>query len=191
MQIWPYLPRLDADAPSIDAVIKRDPEDFVVEEVAAYEPCGEGEHLFLWIQKRDISAEGLLNHLSSTLKIPTRDIGAAGMKDRRAITRQWVSVPATAESQLDRVETAAVQVLKSARHRNKLKTGHLVANRFEIHVRGIAKPLREGVCESAVRVASGGFPNYFGPQRQGVHGDNSVQGLAILSRAGLFFKAKK
>ena len=98
MQIWPYLPRLDADAPSIDAVIKRDPEDFVVEEVAAYEPSGEGDHLFLWIEKRDISAEALGTHLSRTLKVPGRDIGAAGMKDRRAITRQWISVPAAAES---------------------------------------------------------------------------------------------
>ena len=68
MQIWPYLPRLDADAPSIKAVIKRDPEDFLVEEVAAYEPCGEGEHLFLWIEKRDISAEGLLKHLAGQLR---------------------------------------------------------------------------------------------------------------------------
>ncbi len=180
MQIWPYLPRLNADAPSIDAVIKRDPEDFVVEEVAAYEPCGEGEHLFLWIQKRDVSAEGLLQHLSTTLKIPTRDIGAAGMKDRRAITRQWVSVPASAESRLERVETSAVQVLKSARHRNKLKTGHLVANRFEIHVRGIAKPLRESVYESAARVSVGGFPNYFGPQRFGHGGQTATQGFDLL-----------
>jgi len=180
MQIWPYLPRLHADAPSIDAVIKRDPEDFVVEEVAAYEPSGEGDHLFLWIEKQDISAEALIKHLAQTLNVPAQDIGAAGMKDRRAITRQWVSVPAAAESRLGQAETKAIRVLKSARHKNKLKTGHLVANRFEIHVRGVAKPLREKVCQSAVRVAASGFPNYFGPQRFGHGGQTAKQGFDLL-----------
>ena len=180
MQIWPYLPRLDAEAPSIDAVIKREPEDFVVEEVAAYEPSGQGDHLFLWIEKRDVPAEALIKHLARTLKVPGRDIGAAGMKDRRAITRQWVSVPAVAESRLEQVETEGIRVLKSARHKNKLKTGHLVANRFEIHVRGIARPLREDVCQSAVRVATGGFPNYFGPQRFGHGGQTAGQGFDLL-----------
>ena len=180
MQIWPYLPRLDADAPSIKAVIKRDPEDFVVEEVAAYEPCGQGEHLFLWIEKRDISAEGLLKHLAGQLRIERRDIGAAGMKDRRAITRQWVSVPATAESRIDRIENKAIRVLNSARHKNKLKTGHLVANRFSIHVRGIAKPLRESVLASVARVAADGFPNYYGPQRFGNEGHTAKQGFDLL-----------
>lgn len=182
MQIWPYLPRLDADAPSIEAVIKRDLEDFVVEEVAAYEPSGHGEHLFLWIEKRDIAAEELLKHLAGKLKVPGRDIGAAGMKDRRAITRQWVSVPAAVESRLDLVETEAIHVLKAVRHKNKLKTGHLVANRFSIHVRGIAKPLREEVCRSAARVAAGGFPNYFGPQRFGHEGQTATQGFDLLKK---------
>ena len=98
MQIWPYLPRLCDDAPSIDATIKRDPEDFVVEEVPAYEPAGQGDHLYLWIEKRDIAAEALIKHLAQALKVSSRDIGAAGMKDRRAITRQWVSVPVAAAS---------------------------------------------------------------------------------------------
>jgi len=180
MQIWPYLPRLDAEAPSIEAVIKQDPEDFVVEEVAAYEPSGQGEHLFLWIEKRDISAEGLLKHLAQQLKIDRRDIGMAGMKDRRAVTRQWVSVPAAAESRVERVEASAIRVLKSDRHKNKLKTGHLVANRFSIHVRGIAKPLRESVLASVARVAASGFPNYYGPQRFGNGGQTAKQGFDLL-----------
>ena len=180
MQIWPYLPRLDSSAPSIKAVIKRDPEDFVVEEVSAYEPCGQGEHLFLWIEKSDISAEGLLKHLSEKLKIDRRNIGAAGMKDRRAVTRQWISVPAAAEARVDQVETGAIRILKSARHKNKLKTGHLVANRFSIYVRGIAKPLRESVFASIARVAAGGFPNYYGPQRFGNGGQTAQQGFDLL-----------
>tara|TARA_B100000029_G_scaffold176586_1_gene173883 strand:+ start:1827 stop:2873 length:1047 start_codon:yes stop_codon:yes gene_type:complete len=180
MQIWPYLPRLDNEGPSIDAVIKRAPEDFVVEEIAAYEPSGSGDHLYLWLEKRDVSAEGLLKHLSRSLKISSRDIGAAGMKDRRALTRQWVSVPASAEAKLGQVDSGSVRVLKSVRHRNKLKTGHLVGNRFEIHVRGIAKPLRESVCEAAGRMAERGFPNYFGPQRFGHDGQTAKTGFDLL-----------
>ena len=45
---------------------KVEPEDFVVDELPAYEPTGEGEHLWLWIEKRGMSTLDLC-----------RDLGAA------------------------------------------------------------------------------------------------------------------
>ena len=73
--------------------IKVEPEDFQVEELPAYLPSGEGEHLYLWVEKRDVSAEYLTGLLSRTLGISRDSIGMAGQKDRRAVTRQWVSIP--------------------------------------------------------------------------------------------------
>ncbi|MGH7130125.1 MAG: tRNA pseudouridine(13) synthase TruD, partial [Planctomycetaceae bacterium] len=88
------VPRLTVDGRRLAGRIKERPEDFVVEEIPAYEPSGQGEHLFLWIEKRGVAAEQLTRHLARTLGISTGDIGTAGLKDRQAVTRQFVSVPA-------------------------------------------------------------------------------------------------
>src|SRR5580692_3991197 len=114
------LPFLTADLPGTGGTLKQEPEDFVVEEIPAYEPCGEGEHLFLWMEKQDVSGEELLRHVARRLGISSGDIGMAGIKDRRAITRQWISVPVRCEPLAAQIETERIKVLTSARHGNKL-----------------------------------------------------------------------
>jgi tRNA pseudouridine13 synthase len=133
--VFNSLPYLTADLPGIGGVIKQAPEDFVVEEIPAYESSGEGEHLFLRIEKRDVAAEQLTRHIAKVLHISNRDIGVAGLKDRIAITRQYVSVPAGCEQNIGDIETDAIRILSSAKHQNKLRTGHLKGNRFSILVR--------------------------------------------------------
>ena len=70
------LPYLTAALPGIGGQWKEIPEDFVVEEIPAYEPVDAGEHLFLWIEKRDVAAADLVRHIGRTLKCPPGDIGA-------------------------------------------------------------------------------------------------------------------
>src|SRR5205814_372115 len=65
-------------------------------------------------------------------------VGTAGMKDRHAVTRQWVSVPATAEPQLPQLDGDGVRLLRVSRHANKLKPGHLRGNRFRVLIRDVA-----------------------------------------------------
>ncbi len=133
-------PRWHHDLPTLTGTLKSTPEDFVVEEVPAYEPSGDGEHLFLWIEKRDLSGEQLLKILGRLLEISPHDIGCAGIKDRFAVTRQWISVPAKCEPRLSSVSDDAFRILKAERHGNKLKTGHLRGNRFSILVRSLSSP---------------------------------------------------
>ena len=165
--------------------IKVEPEDFVVEELPAYLPSGEGEHLFLWIEKRDVSAEYLVGQLSRALGVSRDSIGMAGQKDRRAVTRQWVSVPGEAEGRLPALDELAAQglvrVLSSSRHRNKLRPGHLVGNRFEIRVRTEDTDALEIASQIAERVRREGVPNRYGDQRFGI-GDETLQwGRDLLS----------
>ncbi len=174
------LPYLTADCPGIGGTLKHQPEDFLVEEIPAYEPAGTGEHLFLWIEKRDTSADQLAGHLARVLQIPRADIGMAGLKDRRAVTRQFVSVPARCESQVPLLETENIRVLKAARHGNKLKTAHLRGNRFSILVRDLAPDAEQTAAKIAERIARAGFPNYFGEQRFGKDGGTLETGLALL-----------
>jgi tRNA pseudouridine13 synthase len=174
------LPYLTADLPGVGGTIKDPPEDFVVEELAAYEPCGEGEHLFLWVQKRDVSGEGLLRHVSRRLAISSGDVGAAGVKDRRAITTQWISVPARCEAVVGEIDTDRIRVLRAARHRNKLRTGHLRGNRFSIRVRNVTPGAAERVDAIAGTISRLGFPNYFGLQRFGHDQQTLKLGLDLI-----------
>jgi len=158
--------------------LKAEIEDFEVEEIPAYEPSGEGEHVFLWVEKRDTPSEEMVRKLAQALSVRPADIGVAGMKDRRAVTRQFVSVPVKCEGDLPQLDIEGVRVLSHARHRNKLKTGHLRGNRFTILLRNVP-----GVSNAhALTAATGqrGFPNYFGDQRFGYGNETLATGLQLL-----------
>lgn len=171
-------PPLTADLPGIGGRIKVELDDFEVEEIPAYEPSGSGDHLYLWIEKRDLSAEYFVRQLGQRLGIPSGDIGTAGLKDRRAVTRQWVSVPKVAEPRLNQVDGDGVRVLTVTRHANKLKPGHLRGNRFRILIRDGENLDR--VAPILDRVRELGLPNYYGPQRFGRDGETAANGLRMI-----------
>lgn len=174
-------PYLTPELPGIGGELKRQPEDFIVEELPAYPPCGEGEHLFLWIEKRDLSAERLTAHVARTLKISTAAVGTAGLKDRRAVTRQYVSVPASCRDRVELINSDAVRVLDHALHRHKLRTGHQHGNRFEILLRDPAPQATEHAQAIAAVIDDRGFPNFYGQQRYGAQGDTAALGFDLLS----------
>ena len=171
---------LTADLPGIGGTLKQFPEDFTVEELPAYEPSGDGEHLFLWIEKRGISAEQLSRHLARVLGISTNEIGVAGLKDRQAVTRQYLSVPARVASRVGEIETDAIHVLHDRLHGNKLRTGHLQGNRFSILVRNVSPNAHPQASAIAERVLAFGFPNYYGQQRFGFDGETAQTGFELL-----------
>jgi tRNA pseudouridine13 synthase len=174
-------PLLTADIPGIGGQIKQEPEDFIVEEIPAYEPSGAGEHLFLWIEKRDTAAEQLTRHLARSFGISSRDVGTAGLKDRRAVTRQYVSVPAACADRIGDVETDAIHVLRHALHGNKLRTGHSRGNRFSIRIRETNNGATERADAVCLRIQEHGFPNDFGLQRFGIDNETLTLGLALLT----------
>src|SRR5438270_11315507 len=93
-------PLVTADLPGIGGRIKTELEDFEVEEIPAYEPSGSGEFLYLWIEKRAMGAEYFQRQIARRLAIPVGEVGTAGLKDRQAVTRQMVSVPARVHDRL-------------------------------------------------------------------------------------------
>lgn len=177
------LPFLTAELPGTGGVIKTRPEDFRVEEVPSYEPSGEGDHAYAFIEKRNIGTREALNRVAQALNISQREIGAAGLKDAQAITRQWISIEHADPEQLARIEPASMRVLRTTRHTNKLKPGHLKGNRFVIRLREMLMPLDEAarIAEAALEVLTRrGVPNYFGPQRFGNRIDNHLLGKAVI-----------
>lgn len=181
------VPRLFG-GPRLTGDIKCQPEDFVVEEEPAYLPSGEGDHLFLWVEKRGVPAFMLIERLAHALAIRTDEVGTAGMKDARAVTRQWVSVPLRARDVLEAggIEQLAAQdirVLSHKAHGNKLRTGHAKGNRFDICVRNVqASGAELDACIAGwlADTEKYGVVNAFGQQRFGHSGATVALGLGVL-----------
>jgi tRNA pseudouridine13 synthase len=156
------------------------PETFLVEEIPAYLPSGDGEHVYLWIEKRGLTTLEAVNRLARVLGIEARDIGYAGMKDRHATTRQWLSLHGVDVLRAQSAAVDGVRVLAASRHKNKLRVGHLHGNRFEVVLADIAEGEGGMIATKLRELAAKGVPNRFGHQRFGSAGDNVAVGLALL-----------
>ncbi len=175
-------PFLTAGLPGVGGVIRLLPRDFQVEEVPAYPPKGEGEHLYLLLEKEGLTTREVFEFLRDQVGVPEQEIGVAGLKDKRALTRQWFSIPRRHEDALCLLENLrGVRLLHADLHTNKLRTGHLKGNRFRILIR---KP--EGGRERAEAILrvlqEKGLPNYYGPQRFGLGGLNPVRGYELVKK---------
>jgi tRNA pseudouridine13 synthase len=164
--------------------IREQPEDFVVAEVPLYAPSGEGDHTFVFVEKRLRTTEEIARVLARSASVRPRDVGYAGRKDKNAVTRQWFSVPGLDPAKARGLEIPGARVLEAARHRHKLRTGQLKGNRFELVARGVSPELAQRARGRAAEVAERGMPNRFGVQRFGLHGDNAAEGLTLLRGEG-------
>jgi tRNA pseudouridine13 synthase len=182
MSDLPPLPFLTIDLPGVGGRIKAQPEDFEVEEIPAYEPSGQGDHLYLWVEKRDMGAEYFARQVAKRLGVAVGDVGTAGLKDRQAVTRQWVSVPAAAEPRLPALDGDGLRLLRTSRHINKLRPGHLRGNRFRVLIRDVVPDAGERADPILARLRQHGLPNFYGPQRFGRDGETARLGMALLRR---------
>jgi tRNA pseudouridine13 synthase len=176
----PDLPRVLSALRPAAGLIKADYEDFRVEEVPLYPACGSGTHAYFLIEKRGLSTIQAVHDLALALNVRRRDIGFAGLKDARAVTRQWMSIEHVDPERVRTLVLPRIRVLEVTRHTNKLRLGHLRANRFVIRVRQ-TEPDRLVELQEGLRMLERvGVPNYFGEQRFGDRGDGWEVGRAIL-----------
>ena len=176
------LPYLTSDLPAVGGRIKERAEDFLVEEIPQYDPAGEGEHIYLFMEKKGLTTHQLVQMVIKHFRVNPKDVGYAGLKDKRAITRQVISVHAPGRKPEDYPELRdeRVKVLWTDLHRNKLRLGHLRGNRFSVRLRGVELPAVLTAQRGLERLRDEGVPNYFGEQRFGTAGTNHLLGsLAI------------
>jgi len=150
------------------ARIRQSCADFQVTELLAFEPDGDGEHDFLWIEKEGQNTAWVAEQLAKYAGIRSVDVGYSGLKDRYAITRQWFSVrrPGGVKPDWNSFRAAGVRIVDATRHGRKLKRGAHSANRFRIALRHISSPALV-VAARLEGIKSEGIPNYFGEQRFG------------------------
>ncbi|QEG31853.1 tRNA pseudouridine synthase D [Gemmata obscuriglobus] len=172
-------PLFTADLPGVGGRIRARDEDFEVEEVPSYEPSGSGDHLYLWVEKKGVAPEFFAQTIARKLGTHPGNVGTAGLKDRHAVTRQWVSVPRECEPRVGKLDGDGVRVLKTGLHANKLKPGHLRGNKFTILIRDADRSAPADAILDRIRTQ--GLPNYYGPQRFGRDGGTVDLGFQCLA----------
>jgi len=155
-------------APTVRGTLRQRVEDFIVEEQLGFEPQGEGQHVWLWIEKRERNTRDVALQLAKHAGIRASDVGYSGLKDRRAITRQWFSLDLAGKAEPDWTDIAdsQISILHHTRHNKKLRRGVHRANRFQITLQNL-----QGDTESLPHrldvIRQHGVPNYFAAQRFG------------------------
>lgn len=180
---WPRVWAHANSVPHTTADLKTHCADFLVTEDLGYEPCGEGEHVYLDITKTDTNTDFLARAIAKLAGVPARAVNYSGLKDRRGITRQWfgVHLPGKAvdvDPDWQLLQSPEVHLHQAIRHQRKLKTGVHQGNFFSIRLRNI-KPSPE-IEQRLVQIAEQGAPNYFGDQRFGHNGGNLTLALSML-----------
>lgn len=154
--------------------------EFSVEEVPLYEFSGEGEHIVLKVRKKNLTTWGMLDILSNTFGIAKREFGYAGLKDKHAVTIQYISIPKSALKEAEVFEHPQIKILDTFIHNNKIRVGHLKGNRFWMRFKKVDGAQKEKI-ESVIKwIEDNGMPNYFGVQRFGSSGQNFLEGKAIV-----------
>ncbi|MNZ37558.1 tRNA pseudouridine synthase D [compost metagenome] len=163
-----------ASGPALgSAILKATAEDFQVDEVLDIPLSGNGEHLWLWVEKRDLNTEEAARRLARAAGVPLRNISYAGLKDRQALTRQWFSLhlPGKADPDLSAAENETLSILKQTRHSRKLQRGAHSANGFTLRLTALSAD-HAALNARLEQLRSQGVPNYFGTQRFGHAGGN-------------------
>lgn len=173
---------LTAAIPGVGGRIKERPEDFLVEEQPLYQPSGAGEHIYLLLEKRNVSTLAAARVLAKHFGVPLNGVGFAGLKDKRAITRQVFSIhtPGKKPEDFPMLQHAGMAVQWVDLHENKLRKGHLIGNRFSIRIRGVDMTKALAAKRGLEMLERMGVPNRFGEQRFGFTGRNHLVGRALI-----------
>jgi len=163
-QHWQYY----YGKPEASGVFKQYADDFKVVEDLGYEPCGEGEHQFIFVEKTNTNTAFVAEQLARFTSLPLRQVTYAGRKDKYAVTQQWFGILAPGKPDFDfsTFELEGVRVLKQIRHNKKLRTGQLKGNTFTITLRDVKNA--DAIEARLQDIAKHGVPNYYGEQRFGV-----------------------
>lgn len=181
--ITPHAPPVAyPELPAIGGKVGPEPEDFLVDEVPAYAASGKGEHQYLHVRKRLLTTPDMVRRVARAAGVNEREVGYAGLKDKHAVTTQWLSLFSKTALTTELDVGPGIEILEVTRHDNKLRTGHLLGNRFTITLVGVTEGSAARAEAVVAKLRSDGLPNYFGAQRFGHGGRNVADALAWLAR---------
>ncbi len=152
-------------------------EDFYVEEIPEHLPSGTGPNTWIFIEKIGRNTLDVVLDIAKEMKISRKRMGFAGMKDKSALTRQWLCVSNSEASELEDLEDKLynVKVLEIKQNEKKLRIGQLVGNKFRILIRNTDDPKNDAETVKKVlsKLGAVGVANYYGWQRFGKNRPNT------------------
>ena len=157
---------------SIYKHLKQSPEDFIVEEVLPENFLKkEGSYNVYKLEKTNLSTLQVIRFLSKKLKILPSQIGFAGLKDKYAVTTQYLTIPKDCKLDDFCVERKKKKekfcIKKVGKSDKPLSLGDNKGNIFTITLRNINKELRKNIYKNLEIINQYGLANYFGEQRFG------------------------
>ena len=163
--------------PTTHGLYKQQYEDFMVIEELGFELTGEGEHVLVYLEKKDYNTIFVAEQLAKYVGISAKNVSYAGLKDRQAITQQWFSLhlPGKETPDFTQFNLTGCRILQINRHNKKLKIGALKGNRFKIVLRNISD--KQAIESKLNLIKKHGVPNYFGEQRFGRDQNNITQAI--------------
>lgn len=178
------LPYITADLPGVGGAIKAEPAHFRVEEILPYTPCGQGEHVYVTLRRQGWNTADVARALGRAFRLRGIDVGWGGRKDKNAVTTQTFSLRLPMTMPPMEIQTALkplpFEILQVKRHGNKIKTGHVAANRFKI----ILSQTPPGALGQARAIAEAlgqrGVANYYGEQRFGRQMRNLDRAMSLV-----------
>jgi len=164
----------------LEFLFNKNSDNFIVEEIPLYPFAHTGEWLMLKIRKKNVTTPEMIKRIASHLNISKNLIGYAGLKDKDGLTIQWISVPRIYRDEVNSFQDREIKILEQDLHRNKLKIGHLIGNKFFVRLKKV-NPTNAKILFSLLKdVKEFGIPNFFGEQRFGKYGDNFIEGKKII-----------
>jgi tRNA pseudouridine13 synthase len=146
--------------------LKQLPADFIVEEIPDYTVSSvKDEHTIFLLQKQEVDTFDAVRRIAQRLRISLFEIGYAGLKDKHAVARQYISIPTKYNVQGLKMDAMVLTLVGYSR--KKIKIGDLVGNRFTITARDIQEEELTDISRRAETIATSGMPNYFDSQRFG------------------------
>lgn len=163
-----------------DFIFNPSSRDFIVTEIPLYEFSGDGEHLVLYVRKKELTTWEMIEAIAKFLDIKQAEIGYAGLKDKHAMTMQYISLPAKYAEKMMDFKHENIKILNSQKHNNKLRVGHLKGNHFKVRLKKVLGIQKDKLDSTLKWIKANGIPNYFGVQRFGNSGNNWQEGRDII-----------
>lgn len=202
----------------IGGAIRRNFEDFVVEEVlvdesraAVYDTeayakktvlgssSTKNRYLLCVLIKRNWDTFIALQNIAQQLGINAKQIQIAGIKDAKAVTSQHITIEGIAAKDLQKLNLKDIEVRSIGYLRTKLSPYYLLGNNFHVRIKNIKHSkttIKKRTAKTIEELNTlGGIPNFFGHQRFGTTRPiTHLVGKAIvngnLKKAAILFLAK-
>jgi len=154
--------------PTTNGQLKAQNSDFKVDEIMPVQTSGEGEHLWLKIEKDGSNTDWVAQQLARHAGVKSMAVSYAGMKDRHAVTTQWFSLhlPGMEDPDFSSLINDEFKILEQNRHDRKLKRGALSGNKFHLRITSLKGDMVD-LENRLLKIKQSGVPNYFGEQRFG------------------------